>query len=149
MIVSERVRVVFRASTRADNRALPQLQRSPSEPLRVVAETSGPPGREPERRWLVEVEVDLGGVNLDAEYWLSHCHGFLVDSESGEGVGVVDDVELGSGSDRVVALVVASGWFGRHVRTIAVADVQAIVPNERRLVVKDAARPAGAGYGRA
>jgi hypothetical protein len=92
---------------------------------------------------LVEVEVDLRGVNLDAEYWLNHCHGFLVDSESGEGVGVVDDVELASGSDRAVVLIVVSGRFGRHIRRTAVADVQAIVPSERRLVVTDAPRTAG------
>jgi uncharacterized protein YrrD len=98
---------------------------------------------------LVEVEVDLDEVNLDPEYWLGHCHGFLVDSESGEGVGVVDDVELAPGSDRAVVLVVASGWFGRRVRRIAVADVQAIIPSERRLIVTDAPRTPGARHGRA
>lgn len=54
-------------------------------------------------------------------------------------MGVVDDVELAPGSDQAVALVVASGWFGRHIRKIAAADVQAILPSERRLVVKDVA----------
>jgi hypothetical protein len=144
-VVSERVHVVFRASARANTRSLPQVETLPSGPLRLVAETGGPPGNELERRWLVEVDIDLGGVNLDPEYWLRHCHSFLVDSESGQGVGVVDDVELASGSDRATALVVASGWFGRHIQTIAVADVQAIVPSERRLVVKEeAAYSAGA-----
>lgn len=142
VMVSERVRLVFRARTRGDNRALPRL-----EPLRLVAEATGPSGNEPERRWLVEVEVDLGGMNLDPEYWLRNCRNFLVDSESGEGVGVVDDVELASGSDRAVVLVVSAGWFGRHVRRIAVADVQAIVPSERRVIVTDAPRTAGARDG--
>jgi hypothetical protein len=52
-------------------------------------------------------------------------------------------VELAPGSDRPVALVVASGWFGRHVRKIPVADVQAIVPDEQRLIVKDSAAGSG------
>ena len=90
-----------------------------------------------ERHWLIELEVDLRGTNLDPEDWLSNCHGFLVDSESGEEIGVVDDVELEPGSGRAASLVVASGWFGRHVQTIAVADVQTIVPCEERLVVSD------------
>jgi uncharacterized protein YrrD len=98
---------------------------------------------------VVEVEVDLEGVNLDPEYWLRHCHGFLVDSESGEGVGLVDDVEVAPGSDHAAALIVAAGRFGRHVQTIDVADVRAIVPSERRLIVKDGARPARGGRGRA
>jgi hypothetical protein len=75
VIVTERVHVVFRASTCADDRALPQGEAPP---------------------WVVEVEANLAGVKLEAEYWLRHCHGFLVDSESGEDVGVVDDVALGS-----------------------------------------------------
>jgi hypothetical protein len=45
-------------------------------------------------RWLIELEIDLQGMTLDPEYWLSNCHGFLVDSEAEE-IGVVDDVELG------------------------------------------------------
>ena len=139
VVVSERVHVVFRASAPTDTRSLPQVEALPSGPLRLVAETAGPPGNELERRWLVEVAIDLGGVNLDPEYWLRHCYGFLVDSESGQCVGVVDDVDLASGSDRGTALVVASGWFGRNIQTIAVADVQAIVPSERRLIVKEEA----------
>lgn len=85
------------------------------------------------------METNDLGANLDREYWLCNCHDFLVDTESGEGVGIVDDVELAPGSDQAVALVVSSGWFGRHVRKIAAADVRAILPSERRLIVKDAA----------
>jgi hypothetical protein len=108
------------------------------------ADTDSRPGevsRDGDGRWLIELEVDLRGMNLDAEYWLSNCHGFLVDSEAGKEIGVVDDVEVEHGSGRAVALVVASGWFGRHLRTIAVADVQAILPSEERLVVRDSEVP--------
>jgi sporulation protein YlmC with PRC-barrel domain len=71
------------------------------------------------------------------------CHGFLVDTESGAEVGVVDDVELASEAGEMVALVVARGWFGREVARIDVSDVQAIVASERRLIVRDDAVPAG------
>jgi PRC-barrel domain len=80
----------------------------------------------------------------DFEYWLCNCHDFLVDSESGKDVGVVNRVELAPGSHRAVALIVTSGWFGRHVRRIAAVDVREILPGERRLIVKDAA----AGFAR-
>ena len=143
-MAGECVGVVFRTSSRADNLAWPHLK-----PLRLVAEASNPSGNERERRWFVDVEVHLGGVNLNPRYWLRHCRGFLVDSESGEDVGVVDDIELAADSDDAAVLVVVSGWFGRHVRRIAVADVQAIVPSERRLIVMDTSRTAGARHGQA
>lgn len=132
-MVSERVWVVFRASTRADE----------------DGEATGASASEPGGRWLVEVEVDLEGVTLDPEYWLRHCQGFLVDSEAGEELGVVDDVELSRDSERAVALVVVSGWFGRHAEMIDVADVQAIVPSQRRLIVQDTTRAADAERRRA
>jgi sporulation protein YlmC with PRC-barrel domain len=94
-----------------------------------------------ERRWLTEVKIDLRDGTLDPEYWLSNCHGFLVDSESGRDMGVVEDVELERSSGRALALVVASGWFGRRVQTVPVAHVQTIFPRERRLVVMDPAGP--------
>jgi sporulation protein YlmC with PRC-barrel domain len=98
--------------------------------------------------WLIEFELDLRGANLDPEYWLSNCHGFLVDSELGREIGVVDDVELEPASGRAIALVVASGWFGRRLRTIPVSDVQRIVPSEERLIVRDPERPSSVSPGR-
>jgi sporulation protein YlmC with PRC-barrel domain len=103
-----------------------------------------PPGQPRPRRedgseeWLIEVELDLRGAKLDPEYWLSNCEGFLVDSELGREVGVVDDVELEPATGRVAALVVVSGWFGRRVRTIPASHVRRIIPSEERLVVSDA-----------
>jgi hypothetical protein len=69
---------------------------------------------------------------LDADYWLSNCHGFLVDSSSGE-VGVVEDVYQGRRGPRLV--VVASGWFGRTLGLVRVEDVTAIYPDQERLVL--------------
>jgi sporulation protein YlmC with PRC-barrel domain len=108
-----------------------------------VLDTRRGSGAEPDDReadWLVEVEVDLRGSNLDPEYWLSNCHGFLVDSELGRDIGVVNDIHLEPSSGRAVALVVASGWFGRRLRTIPVSDVLRIIPSEERLVVRDPER---------
>jgi sporulation protein YlmC with PRC-barrel domain len=108
-----------------------------------VLETFGEESAQRGRRgqgWLIEFELDLRGANLDPEYWLSNCHGFLVDSELGKEIGVVDDVELEPASGRAVALVVASGWFGRRLRTIPVSDVLRIIPSEERLVVRDPER---------
>ena len=143
---TEPVSILLRARTREDDPPLASSSATVAPaPGSLVIKASRAAGKEvgePERRWLVEVEVDLRGANLDPERWLRHCHSFLVDSESGEKIGVVDDVELASGSDQAVALVVACGWFGRHIRTIAVADVEAIVPGERRLIVTDAAAQA-------
>jgi hypothetical protein len=148
---TEHVVLVFRACNRERDRALPTSNEIiPSKPGSLVARASRPVRKDVGgREWLVEVEVHLPGMNLDPEHWLRTCHGFLVDSESGESVGVVDEVQLAPDSDHAVALAVATGWSGRHVRTITTADVQAIVPTERRLVVKDtAARSPAAGRGR-
>lgn len=106
----------------------------------LVRETRAQRG-DRERRWLPEVKLDLRDGALDPEYWLANCHGFLVDSESGRDMGVVEDVELEHSSGRALALVVASGWFGRRRQTVPVEHVQTIFPRERRLVVTD---PAGA-----
>lgn len=150
---SERASAHHHAGSRARNAPLwtgVETDASADEPF--VPEASGPAEEErsdPGRTWLSEVDLELQGANLDPEYWLSHCQGFLVDSESGAEVGVVDGVEFAPASDEPVSLIVASGWFGRHIRRIAVADVQAIVTSERRLIVKDASvRPSGGGHGR-
>jgi hypothetical protein len=50
---------------------------------------------------------------------------------------------LERGSGRAIALVVARGWFGRHLQTIPVAEVRTIFPSEERLVVSDPGPPPG------
>jgi sporulation protein YlmC with PRC-barrel domain len=137
---TERVFVVFHARNPEGDRAGPTSSTILlSKPGSLVARASAARTDVGEREWVVEVEVDLPGMNLDPEHWLRTCHGFLVDSESGESVGVVDNVQLAQDSKHAIALAVATGWSGRHMRTIATADVQAIVPSERRLIVKDSA----------
>jgi hypothetical protein len=143
----ESVCVVFRPSSE-DALWSPESLR-PSISKLLIVRASKPKHKaagEPEDPWRIVVEVDPHGANLDPEACLRRCRDFLVDSESGERIGIVDDVELAAGSNRAVALIVASGWLGRHVHKIDVADVQAIAPTQQRLIVKDAAaRPPGAG----
>ena len=105
---------------------------------------------EPDPMHASDFDIGPSGVSHDPEYWLRHSHGFLVDSESGAQVGVVDDIELAPDSGETVALIVASGWLGRSIRRIAAGDVCAIAADERRLIVRDdAVRSGGAGSGQA
>lgn len=148
---SDCVSVVIAGSGRTCASARWRPAHPPSGAQRLVLETFGEEGAQRDRRAqerLIEVDVDLRGANLDPEYWLSNCHGFLVDSELGREIGVVDDVEVEPASGRAIALVVASGWFGRRLRTIPVSDVQRIVPSEERLIVRDPERPSDVSPGR-
>ena len=67
---------------------------------------------------------------------------FLVDAEDGTRVGVVDEV-LFDDAGRVAQIDVCSGWFGRQRRAFYLADVVAVSPSQRFLVVSNAsvARP--------
>ena len=119
----------------------------PSGPGTVAVVRARRPGTAEvsEHGWVVELDVDLRGPSLDPEDWLRHCHDFLVDSESGDAVGIVDQVEFAPGSSRVTALIVLSGRFGHRVLRIAPAEVQAIVPDERRLIVRGGDPRSGRG----
>lgn len=73
---------------------------------------------------------------LDWDYWLRHCHGFLVDSLEGEELGVVEDVRIDPQLGGIVSLEVAGGWFGRRRCLLAVTDVLAVEPGARRLLAR-------------
>lgn len=62
---------------------------------------------------------------------------FLVDTENGAGVGVVEEV-LVDADGAVAQIVVCSGWFGRRRRTFALQDVVSVSPSRRLLVVSEA-----------
>jgi hypothetical protein len=65
---------------------------------------------------------------------LAQAHDFLVDDRDGP-VGVVDDV-ISAGGEGNGAIVVACGWFGRHLLTLGFEDVAEILPAERRLMLR-------------
>lgn len=85
------------------------------------------------RPWLLELEIDV--KIPDPEAVLAGSEGFLVDGVDGGELGVVDDVESGP-DGAVTALVVVSGWFGRRRARIPVEAIEAVVPAERRIVVR-------------
>ena len=76
------------------------------------------------------------------ESLVSRSGAFLVDAEDGTRVGVVDEI-LFDDAGRVAQIDVCSGWFGRHRRAFYLADVVAVSPSQRFLVVSNAsvARP--------
>ncbi|HEU0305280.1 MAG TPA: PRC-barrel domain-containing protein [Gaiellaceae bacterium] len=83
--------------------------------------------------------VNRPGEDPELEYWLANCEGFLVDTESNEEVGVVDEVEMDPDSGRAVTLLVSCGWFGHRRLRVPARDVVAISPGARALIVKTAA----------
>ncbi len=89
------------------------------------------------RTWLLEVEVEV--PEIDPERLLAECEDFLVDGSGGHHIGVVERVERSGSTGAASALLVSvpAGWFRRrHVRVDARA-VEALVPEERRVIVDE------------
>jgi sporulation protein YlmC with PRC-barrel domain len=92
------------------------------------------------RPWLSTASNDseVGLVAVDTETLLSDAEGFLVDGPDGEPIGVVDEIELDEARATVSGLVVAAGWFGRRHFRVAVDAIEAVFPDERRIIVREA-----------
>jgi len=86
-----------------------------------------------EAGWQAELELGFDPTAL-GEYWLEHCHRFLVDTPSSQSVGVVDDVTVDPGIGKVASIEVSAGWCGRRRFTLPAESVQVILPLERRLL---------------
>ncbi|HYZ91452.1 MAG TPA: hypothetical protein VFA34_03550 [Actinomycetota bacterium] len=86
------------------------------------------------RRWLLELDVAVRVP--DPERMLVACQGFLVDTVDGEALGVVDEVEIGDDGQFALALIVASGWFGRRRFRVHAEQIEVLAPDERRLLVR-------------
>ncbi|HEX7255044.1 MAG TPA: PRC-barrel domain-containing protein [Gaiellaceae bacterium] len=114
-----------------------QLPRGPAVRLRAVPRAlrirRPLPGTDEGHPWLLELEFDVAVP--DPEGILADSHGFLVDTTDGRELGVVDEVEVGP-DGAVTALVVAGGWFGRRRTRIQVEEIEAILPAERRIIVR-------------
>jgi hypothetical protein len=74
---------------------------------------------------------------LDPKAMLEEAYGFLVDDASGP-VGIVDEVRSGP-SESESSIVIACGWFGHRRLTLSCEDVDEILPEERRLIVRSGA----------
>jgi hypothetical protein len=78
--------------------------------------------------------TEVKGPPGSPAWWLANCHGFLVDDEAEQPIGVVDDVLLNHVGKHPCALVVVQGW-GRRWLIVPVDAVTKITPAERRLTV--------------
>ena len=85
------------------------------------------------RRWLLEVEIEVPAI--DPERLLAQCEGFLVDGSDGRRIGVVDRVERSSAGGFASALLVSAGWFDRRQLRVDAHAIEALLPEERRLIV--------------
>jgi hypothetical protein len=89
-----------------------------------------------ERAWLLEVEVEVPAI--DPERVLAECEAFLVDGSDGRQIGVVDRVERAGAAGCASALLISAGWFGRRRLRVEAQAVEALVPEERRVIVDEA-----------
>jgi hypothetical protein len=87
------------------------------------------------RDWLLEVEVDVPAI--DPEQLLLRSEGFLVDGSNGAAIGVVERAESSGDPPAVSALVVAAGWFGRRRLRVDATAIEALLPEERLLIVDE------------
>jgi hypothetical protein len=83
-------------------------------------------------KWRVDLALDAAPMNAD--YWLAHCHGFLVNAPVVD-VGVVDDVILDAYGHAEALLVRAGGFRGRDL-LLAVDDIVEIVPEDKLIGVR-------------
>lgn len=75
------------------------------------------------------------------EYWFRRCEGFRVDGPGGR-IGHVKGIRFGSAADPEV-LEVRAGLLGRRTLLIPVADVESVVPEQRRLIFRESPRLLG------
>jgi hypothetical protein len=85
------------------------------------------------RGWRLEVEVEVPAI--DPERLLAYCEDFLVDGSDGRQIGVVDRVERSGADGFASALLVSAGWFGRRRLRVDARAIEALVPEERRVIV--------------
>ena len=70
------------------------------------------------------------------EYWIRRCEGFLVETRT-KRIGRVAGIRYGKSQDDPEALAVRAGRFGRRLLLISVNEVVRVLPEQRRIVVKD------------
>jgi hypothetical protein len=71
----------------------------------------------------------------DRDYWLSRCEGFLVESPTGRGLGVVEGLRFSLRIDRPDLIEVGAGLLRRRVLLVPVDDVESISGDEERVVL--------------
>jgi len=76
------------------------------------------------------------------EYWLRRCEGFIVETRTRR-IGRVDGIRYGKSQDQPEAVSVRVGRFGRRGLLISVSEVERVLPEQRRIVVRDPPTPVG------
>lgn len=74
---------------------------------------------------------------IDRERLLAECEDFLVDGRDGTELGVVEGVERSAPDGAVSALIVSAGWFGRRRLRVDAQAIEAILPEEERVIVDE------------
>jgi hypothetical protein len=81
------------------------------------------------------VVVSAGRLDLDAEKFFSQSEGFLVDSASGDPIGIVNDVRLDPRSGKAVEFDVCVGSLGHHHLAVPAEEIVAVLPGSKRLIL--------------
>jgi hypothetical protein len=81
-------------------------------------------------------------LSWDHDYWLCRCEGFRVDAPSGR-LGFVRAVRFGARLDRPDELLVRCGLLRNRTLVVPVEDVQEVVPEQQRLVLRCARAQGG------
>ncbi len=81
-------------------------------------------------------------LSWDHDYWLCRCEGFRVDAPTGR-LGLVEAVRFGARLDRPDELLVRGGLLRNRTLVVPVSDVQEVVPQQQRLVLRCAPEQGG------
>jgi hypothetical protein len=83
---------------------------------------------------MTETGAEHRQSSFGREYWLRRCEGFRVEAPGGR-IGQVRSVRFGDSAEPEV-LEVRAGLLGRRTLLISVADVETIIPEERRVILR-------------
>jgi hypothetical protein len=90
------------------------------------------------------VVVGARRLDFDAETCLSQSEGFLVDSASGDPIGIVNDVRVDPRSGKAVEFEVCAGPLGHERLAVTSEEIVAVLPGSKRLILD---RPPEGGGG--
>ncbi len=84
-------------------------------------------------------EHDPRESSYGREYWLRRCEGFVVETPS-KRIGRVHGIRYGRSEAEPDALAVRVGLFRRRLLLVSAENVVEVIPEQRRVVVKDSTR---------
>jgi hypothetical protein len=75
------------------------------------------------------------------DYWLRRCEGFRVDGPGGR-IGHVRAIRFGATAEPE-ALEIRAGMLGRRTLIVPVSEVEEVIPEQRRLILRGSPRLVG------